>query len=244
MINPILILVLLPIFDKIIYPLAAKCNFMKKPLQRMVNISLISYRNVGQLIISSQCVGGILCAASFVISGVLELELQKTYAVIPGETESHLHMMNNIPCLVTLNINQGTTDLTEEIEGLGNKIIQGLTPDTAYTMEMTVGEDCSVAQSSLRTTETLELVAGQVTGVLAGVRGGALQASILSSPEDPKKDSNANGKLRVVFVPGDVGSEVKIDNFTLLGDEKHYQFELEEDILTSNYSSVELGDYM
>ena len=72
MINPILILVLLPIFDKIIYPLAAKCNFMKKPLQRMVNISLISYRNVGQLIISSQCVGGILCAASFVISGVLE----------------------------------------------------------------------------------------------------------------------------------------------------------------------------
>ena len=38
MINPILILVLLPIFDKIIYPLAAKCNFMKKPLQRMVNI--------------------------------------------------------------------------------------------------------------------------------------------------------------------------------------------------------------
>ena len=60
-----------------------------------------------------KCVGGILCAASFVISGILELELQKTYAVIPGESSSDVHLMNNIPCLVTVNINQGSTDITE-----------------------------------------------------------------------------------------------------------------------------------
>ena len=187
--------------------------------------------------------GGILCAASFVISGILELELQKTYAVIPGETFSDVHLMNNIPCLVTVNINKGSTDITEEIEGLGNKIIHDLTPGTDYTMEMTVADDCS--QITVRSnTEKLELVGGEVTGVLAGVRGGAVQASIISPPEDPKKDSNANGKLRVIYVPGDVGKEVKIDNFTLLGDEKNYHFNTEEDTLTSNYSSVELGEYM
>merc|ERR1719266_2049578 len=151
--------------------------------------------------------------------------------------------MNNIPCLVTVNINKGSTDITEEIEGLGNKIIHDLTPGTDYTMEMTVADDCS--QITVRSnTEKLGLVAGEVTGVLAGVRGGAVQASIISPPEDPKKDSNANGKLRVIYVPGDVGKEVKIDNFTLLGDEKNYHFNLEEDTLTSNYSSVELGEYM
>ena len=187
--------------------------------------------------------GGILCAASFVISGILELELQKTYAVIPGETSSDVHLMNNIPCLVTVNINKDSTDITEEIEGLGNKIIHGLTPGTDYTMEMTVGEDCSPITVRSHA-EKLDLVAGEVTGVLVGDHGGAVKTSIISPPEDPKKDSDANGKLRVIYVPGDVGEEVKIDNFTLLGEEKHYQFDLEEDTLTSNYSSVELGDYM
>ena len=172
--------------------------------------------------------GGILCAASFAISGILELELQKTYAVIPGENSSDVHLMNNIPCLVTVNINQGSTDITEEIEGLGNKIIRGLTPDSDYSMEMTVGEDCS--QISVRSsTEKLELTAGEVTGVVASVQGGAVKASIVSPAEDPKKDSNANGKLRVVYVPGGLGDEVKIDNFTLLREDKHYDFDLAED---------------
>ena len=187
--------------------------------------------------------GGLLCAGSFVISGILELELQKTYAVIPGETSSDVHLMNNIPCLVRVNINQGSRDITEEIEGLGNKILRDLTPGSDYTMEMTVGEDCS--QISVRSsTEKLELTAGEVTGVLASVQGGAIKASSLSPAEDPKKDSNANGKLRVVYLPGSLGEEVKIANFTLVGEEKHYDLVLAEDTLTSNYSSVELGNYM
>ena len=144
--------------------------------------------------------------------------------------------MNNIPCLVTVNINKGSTDITEEIEGLGNKILHGLTPGSDYTMEMTVADDCS--QITVRSsTEKLELVAGEVTGVLASLGGGALKTSIISPPEDPKKDSDANGKLRVIYVPGDVGEEVKIDNFTLLGEEKQYQFDLEEDTLTFASSS-------
>ena len=135
--------------------------------------------------------------------------------------------------------------MTEEIEELGNKIIRGLSPGTSYTMEFTVGDDCTLATERSRT-EQLELVAGQVTGVLATVQGGAVKTSVISSPEDPEKDSNANGKLRVIYVPGDVGEEGKIDNITLLADEKRYDFDLEEDkdTLISNYSSVELGEYM
>ena len=187
--------------------------------------------------------GRILCAASFVISGILELELQKTYAVIPGESSSDLHLMNNIPCMVNVNIKQDSSDMTEEIEELGNKIIRDLSPGTSYTMEFTVGDDCTLATERSRT-EQLELVAGQVTGVLATVQGGAVKTSVISTPEDPKKDSNANGKLRVIYVPGDVGEEGKIDNITLLADEKRYDFDLSEDTLISNYSSVELGEYM
>ena len=187
--------------------------------------------------------GGLLCAASFVISGILELELQKTYAVIPGETSADLHLMNNIPCLATVNINQGSEEVTEEIEGLGNKIIHGLSPGSSYSLEVSVGEDCSLV-TVRSSSEQLELVGGQVAGLLLVARAGALETSVISPPEDPRKDSNANGKLRVIYLPGEVGEEGKMENFTLLRDEKRYDFQLEEDTLTSNYSSVELGEYM
>ena len=55
--NPALILLFIPLFDNLLYPLLAKCNFLKKPLQRLT-------------------VGGILAGVAFIISGVLELELE------------------------------------------------------------------------------------------------------------------------------------------------------------------------
>ena len=228
-INPILILLLLPVFDKIIYPLCAKCNFLKKPLQRM-------------------CVGGLLCAVSFVVSGILELELQKTYAVIPSQTSADLHLMNNINCPVTVNIKAGDSSLmTERIEMLGNKIIHDLTPDS-YSLEMSVEDNClaNLPQLTVRSSsEVLELEGGHVAGVLLGVLGGAVKSSVIPRPEEPEKDSNANGKVRVVYVAGDVGELLTIDNFTLIGEEKHYDFNLTSEALTvTNYSSVELGEYM
>ncbi len=56
-VNPLLILGFIPIFDYIIYPLLAKCNIFKTPLQRIVG-------------------GGVLAGLSFVVSGVLELQLE------------------------------------------------------------------------------------------------------------------------------------------------------------------------
>jgi len=57
--NPALILIFIPLFDNLIYPLLAKCNLLKKPLQRLT-------------------VGGILAGIAFIISGVVELELEVT----------------------------------------------------------------------------------------------------------------------------------------------------------------------
>ncbi|CAG7826433.1 unnamed protein product, partial [Allacma fusca] len=59
-INPILVMILIPVFDRVIYPFLAKCNIMKKPLQRMV-------------------VGGTFVAIAFIVSGIVELQLEKTY---------------------------------------------------------------------------------------------------------------------------------------------------------------------
>ena len=58
--NPILIMILIPSFNRFVYPFLSKFNILKKPLQRMVT-------------------GGLFNAAAFFISGFLELQLVKTY---------------------------------------------------------------------------------------------------------------------------------------------------------------------
>ena len=76
-INPIMILVFIPLFDYIIYPILTKCNLLKKPLQRVV-------------------MGGFLAAASFFISGGLELQLQTTYPKLPPDHHMILNVYNGV----------------------------------------------------------------------------------------------------------------------------------------------------
>ena len=211
--NPILTIIFLPLFDKIIYPLCAKLSLIKKPLQKM-------------------SVGSILCAASFIVSGLLELQVMKTYAVVPGENSADLHLMNTINCPVMVKMKDGNKSQTiERIEMLGNKILHSLVPGS-YSLELSVEKDCQ----SLRTSsELLELEAGRVSGVLLSDSDGVINTSLIPKPEDPEKDADAWGRVRVVMVEG----EEVVNNLTLIGEEKNYHF----DLASSNYSSVKPGHY-
>lgn len=57
MANPIMILMFIPLFDWVIYPLFGKCALLKKPLTR-INV------------------GGILIAVSYIISAMIQLKLE------------------------------------------------------------------------------------------------------------------------------------------------------------------------
>jgi solute carrier family 15 oligopeptide transporter 1 len=74
-INPILVMILIPIFDRVIYPVLAKFSMMKTPLQKMV-------------------VGMTFVALAFVVSGVVEIELEKTYPIELEAGEAHVNFMN------------------------------------------------------------------------------------------------------------------------------------------------------
>ncbi|CRK92335.1 CLUMA_CG005856, isoform A [Clunio marinus] len=67
-INPLLILVFIPIFDCAIYPFLAKIG-LRRPLQKLA-------------------AGGILAGVAFLVSGLVELQLEKTYPVFPQPNES------------------------------------------------------------------------------------------------------------------------------------------------------------
>jgi solute carrier family 15 oligopeptide transporter 1 len=77
-INPALILIFIPLYEIIFYPLLAKVG-VSRPLQKLT-------------------LGGILAGVAFVISAVVELSLEQTYAVLPRSGEAQLRIYNGMNC--------------------------------------------------------------------------------------------------------------------------------------------------
>uniref|UniRef100_A0AAR2L3S9 Solute carrier family 15 member 1a n=1 Tax=Pygocentrus nattereri TaxID=42514 RepID=A0AAR2L3S9_PYGNA len=74
-VNPILILTLVPIMDRVVYPLIRKCGFNFSPLKRMT-------------------VGMFLAAMAFVSAALVQIQIDKTLPVFPSSTESQLKIVN------------------------------------------------------------------------------------------------------------------------------------------------------
>jgi len=225
-INPLLILFLLPLFDRIIYPAFAKFNLLVKPLQRMT-------------------AGGILTACSFFISGFLELEMMKTYAKIPTVGTSHIHFLNNIPCHVSLQLSNNTGLIHEQaIDALENLVLRDLDPGK-YSLDMEVSPTCLPAILTKRT-EEVDVMAEdkEVTAVFLGVEGGAVMPTVLDIHDNPEKDDGANGRLRIVY---DVSNYNKPANITLKSPYNEMVVPLPSDagpgVFGSNYSKIDTGDY-
>jgi len=85
-INSVLILILIPIFELFIYPKLAKCGILVKPLERM-------------------SVGMFLAAFSFMISGILDLMLE-------ANPDQPLHVTLQIPQYILLSIAEMMVNIT------------------------------------------------------------------------------------------------------------------------------------
>ncbi|XP_051172240.1 solute carrier family 15 member 1-like [Leptopilina boulardi] len=82
-INPALVLCLIPIFDKGIYPIFNKLCRLNSALNRMI-------------------IGGIFAGFAFITSGFLELQLEKSYPILPRNGEATLNFINTLNCDVEI----------------------------------------------------------------------------------------------------------------------------------------------
>ncbi|XP_037825911.1 peptide transporter family 1 [Lucilia sericata] len=83
--NPLLILVFIPLYDVAFYP-ALSLIGIRRPLQKLT-------------------LGGILAGVAFIISGVVELNLEKTYPTLPTPYTAQLRIFNGENCAYTFNSN-------------------------------------------------------------------------------------------------------------------------------------------
>lgn len=181
LVNPALILLLIPLFDAVIYPFCAKFNFMVKPLQRMT-------------------VGGLLTAAAFLISGFLELHLMETYDRLPKLDESHVHLMNSLACPISARISDSTGQFNQhrDIGANGNVVFYDLRPGL-LDLDIRIEQGCQEVVDNLERLQ-FEAKDQKVLGlVVRGVANQKGQVVQVHGDEEPKKTDNGNSRIRVVF---------------------------------------------
>ncbi|EDW82859.2 uncharacterized protein Dwil_GK10225 [Drosophila willistoni] len=138
--NPLLILVFIPLYDVAFYP-ALRLVGIRRPLQKLT-------------------MGGILAGVAFIISGVVELSLEKTYPTLPSAQNVQLRVFNTENCAYTFNFNS-TAEQTGLIFNVGpyevytNKdvYVDG-TEDLPYTISSTNPDCYNFDNGNLRHTFT------------------------------------------------------------------------------------------
>ncbi|XP_029023368.1 solute carrier family 15 member 1b [Betta splendens] len=74
-VNPILILILVPIMDSVVFPLIAKCNLNFSPLKKIT-------------------VGMFLAATAFVAAALVQMQIDKTLPTFPSQAEAQVKFLN------------------------------------------------------------------------------------------------------------------------------------------------------
>ena len=220
---PALSLLFIPLFDKIVYPLFAKINFLTTPLQK-----------IG--------VSGVIISCSFFICGWLELRLQTTYARVPGEGLSSLHLLNTVPCNMTVLLHtQGSQALVHEatITALHNHVIHNI---EAGAYDIRVQSQCHDKLESAAAAMRIETHSTKVSGVLLTEDSGSVSLVPLQQFDDPVKDLNGKAKLKVVFQTEKLS--LKSGNLILKSMVKNFTINLDlEGISSTNYKKLDPGLY-
>ncbi|KAK2856744.1 hypothetical protein Q5P01_005479 [Channa striata] len=91
-VNPILILLLVPIMDSLVYPLVSKCQLNFTPLRRMT-------------------VGMFFAALAFVAAALVQIQIDQTLPHFPSSTEGQVKFINTLDTELQIKAGLNTIDL-------------------------------------------------------------------------------------------------------------------------------------
>lgn len=177
-VNPLLILAFIPIFESVIYPGLAKMNLLKRPLQRLST-------------------GGVLAAFAFVVSALLEFKLEDTYAVLPDAGESQLRIFNGLSCSINVTSSVNSVNgIIPQLEMLEAKSIETYGTRN-FTVNLIIDEACQ-QYSKKSWSDTVFVSEKQAQSYFIGGNGSPVLYSV-PGPDDIEKLDNADAKLRILY---------------------------------------------
>ena len=78
-INPLLVILMIPVFEYVIYPFFAKIKLFHRPLQRMTIGEFLFDPN--RILLTFILIGGLLAALSFIICAFIQLKIEQVYII-------------------------------------------------------------------------------------------------------------------------------------------------------------------
>ncbi|NWV37289.1 S15A1 protein, partial [Grantiella picta] len=131
-VNPILIVIMVPIVDSLIYPLIKKCKINFTPLRKMT-------------------VGMFLASMAFVAAALVQVQIDKTYPVFPAAGQTQIRLMN-------LGIFPATAQFQPQLQTVDVAPDEA----TGYmTFETSKLQSVHITSASVNKTEALHLLEGQ-----------------------------------------------------------------------------------
>ncbi|XP_059482681.1 peptide transporter family 1-like [Neocloeon triangulifer] len=221
-VNPIMIVVLIPVFEVAVYPLFKKLNILQKPLTKMG-------------------VGGCLAGLAFVISALVELAIKPSAAILPVSGEAQLRIYNTINCPIIISATGAVTIDEFEISPLASwERLHIAAQDAGQTFTL-VAQPSDSCDSGINLRNFNVEIRGNTAQnyVLHNGIGASTQISLTARFEDsPDKNRDGTGKVRVVVNPIDSGNNV----VQFLG-ARGYTFTVDQNTLESEIQNLEADDY-
>lgn len=121
-VNPLLIIVFIPLWDVLVYPLLHRCG-IRRPLQKMT-------------------LGMVLAGLAFFVAAIVELRLEATDPIVPAFNEGQLRLLNGIDCPVqfTTNVSGEAKFTLDSMSMFERKHISAIKP--TYFSYTTEGKGC------------------------------------------------------------------------------------------------------
>uniref|UniRef100_A0A3Q0SWS7 Solute carrier family 15 member 1 n=1 Tax=Amphilophus citrinellus TaxID=61819 RepID=A0A3Q0SWS7_AMPCI len=129
-VNPILILILVPVMDSVVYPLISKC-FNFTPLKRMT-------------------VGMFFAALAFVAAALVQIQIDKTLPDFPSSTQGQVKFINMVNSKLEIQadnhkINLGAFEASEDYLTFNNKFFLFLGPKQNHSVTLDNGTRNTIA---------------------------------------------------------------------------------------------------
>ncbi|CAH1140864.1 unnamed protein product [Phyllotreta striolata] len=226
-VNPVMVLMIIPVFDRVFYPCISKFNILENSLHRMA-------------------LGGIIAGLAFLTAGLLELVLETTYPDLPDRHQASVNVINTLPCnLKVYNPFNGVQRINaSEIFRFKNVFTHNY---STYTLRVEAPYYCGDVYFSKHTFDiSIITVERQIDSILIGTDEFNAIKSFITDPVDFGKSLTGNPRVRIAYIRNsNYFHNVTITLKSVAGLEDVYFVpdSVRSDIAVSDYLEIPQGVY-
>ncbi|KAK9499518.1 hypothetical protein O3M35_002541 [Rhynocoris fuscipes] len=180
-INPVLVLIFIPIFESFIYPLLAKLRLIRTPLQKLT-------------------VGGLLAALAFLISGILDLKIEKDKAIVPDAGQAQLRLYNTFNC--PIHLNSPDFNLNSTLPSLDTIEFLHIPVANKKTLKLNAAFDESCKGNTSAFSGNVDVQNKEISSYMF-TSPFSLQMLIVNGTDEVQKSSEGFAKLKILYAEKD-----------------------------------------